>query len=88
MLIISLFSLLELIEDKRSSINQHHDLADVLFLIISPVLSGCEGWKDIEVFEHDKQPRLRQFRAFKHGIPTRHSIARIIKKQWRLIRWF
>ncbi|MCO7191048.1 transposase family protein, partial [Pseudoalteromonas sp. XMcav2-N] len=32
---MSLFSHLELVEDKRSSINQHHDLTDVLFLIIS-----------------------------------------------------
>ena len=76
---MSLFSHLELVEDKRSSINQHHDLTDVLFLIISAVLSGCEGWKDIEVFGHSKLPWLRQFRAFKHGIPTRHSIARILK---------
>lgn len=51
---MSLFSHLELVEDKRSSINQHHDLTDVLFLIISAVLSGCEGWKDIEVFGRSK----------------------------------
>ncbi|QQQ65451.1 transposase family protein [Pseudoalteromonas sp. GCY] len=56
MLIRSLFSHLELVEGKRSSINQHHDLTDVLFLIISALLSSCEGWKDIEVFGHGKLP--------------------------------
>ncbi|PHI36192.1 hypothetical protein CBQ28_15470 [Pseudoalteromonas sp. GCY] len=55
-LIRSLFSHLELVEGKRSSINQHHDLTDVLFLIISALLSSCEGWKDIEVFGHGKLP--------------------------------
>ncbi|PHI34750.1 glutamyl-tRNA amidotransferase [Pseudoalteromonas sp. GCY] len=41
--------------------NQHHALTDVLFLIISAVLSDCEGWKDTEIFGRSKRPWLRQF---------------------------
>ncbi|MEM5546404.1 transposase family protein, partial [Pseudoalteromonas fuliginea] len=44
---MSLFSHLELVKDNRSHINQHHNLVDVLFLIITAVTSGCENWQDI-----------------------------------------
>ena len=76
---MSLFSHLELVKDNRSTINQHHNLVDVLFLIISAVTSGCEGWQDIEVYGESKINWLRKFRPFNNGIPTRHSIARIFR---------
>ncbi|WP_241651651.1 ISAs1 family transposase [Pseudoalteromonas sp. PS5] len=50
-----------------------------MFLIISAVLSGCEGWKGFEVFGSSKFPLLRQLRAFKRGISTQHSITRFLK---------
>lgn len=37
---MSLFSHLELVKDNRSHINQHNNLFDVLFLIITAVKSG------------------------------------------------
>lgn len=52
---------------------------DVLFLVISAVTAGCEGWKDIEIYGHSKLNWLRQFRPFNAGIPNRHSIARIFR---------
>lgn len=76
---MSLFSHLELVKDNRSTINQHHNLVDVLFLIISAVTSGCEGWQDIEVYGESKIDWLKKFRPFNNGIPTRHSIARIFR---------
>jgi predicted transposase YbfD/YdcC len=50
-----------------------------MFLVLNGVISGAEGWSDIEDFSHDKLQWLRQFRHFEQGIPTRHSIARIIR---------
>ena len=41
--------------------------------------SGCEGWQEIEDFGTNKLDWLRKYRLFASGIPTRHSIARIIK---------
>ncbi|MEI8668304.1 ISAs1-like element ISPsesp1 family transposase [Pseudoalteromonas sp. B131b] len=76
---MSLFSHLELVKDNRSHINQHHNLVDVLFLIITAVTSGCENWQDIEIYGESKLNWLRGFRSFKNGIPTRHSIARIFR---------
>ncbi|WP_341501355.1 ISAs1 family transposase [Gallaecimonas sp. GXIMD4217] len=76
---MSLFDHLTLIEDTRSPINRQHNLVDVIFLVMSAMASGCEGWLDIEEFGHEHLDWLRQHRPFEAGIPTRHSIARIIK---------
>jgi len=67
------------ITDPRSHINRCHDLMDVLFLTVCAVLSGAEGWKDIEMFGRNKLSWLRRFRPFQNGIPVDDTIARIIR---------
>jgi len=66
-----------IIEDPRKDINVKHDFLDVLFLTVSAVISGAEGWQDIEDFGRDKLDWLRQYRAFKNGIPVDDTIARV-----------
>lgn len=73
------FAQLSLIEDSRSSVNRQHDLVDIIFLVMAAIVSGCEGWQEIEDFGDNKLDWLRRFRPFASGIPTRHSIARIVK---------
>jgi len=68
------------LEDPRSHINRTHDLLDVLFLTISAILSGAEGWQDIKDFGDNKLDWLRKFREFKSGIPVDDTIARIISR--------
>lgn len=70
---------LSIVEDTRSDINQKHDLIDVMFLVISAIASGSEGWQDIEIYGDAKLDWLRQYRSFMHGIPRRHTIARILR---------
>ncbi len=67
-----------LITDPRKDINVQHDLLDVIFLTITGVVSGCEGWKDIHAFGCTKIEWLRKYREFKNGIPVDDTIARII----------
>jgi|TARA_R100001377_G_scaffold65312_1_gene40706 hypothetical protein len=43
-----------IIEDPRRYINVKYDFIDILFLAVSTVISGAEGWQDIEDFGHDK----------------------------------
>jgi len=76
---MSLIEQFSIIEDPRSHINQKHDLLDILFLTVSAVVSGAEGWSDIEYFGINKLSWLRQYREFKHGIPVDDTIARIIR---------
>ncbi|GGZ15956.1 MAG: ISAs1 family transposase [Shewanella fodinae] len=70
---------LTVVEETRSDINQRHNLVDVMFLVLSAIMSGAEGWQDIETFGDSKLPWLQKFRPFNHGIPRRHTIARILR---------
>lgn len=66
------------VRDPRKAINVKHELLDVIFLTITGVTSGCEGWKDIHEFGCAKIEWLRKYRPFKNGIPVDDTIARII----------
>jgi len=65
--------------DPRSHINRTYGLLDIVFLTVCAVLSGAEGWKDIEKFGHTKLAWLHKFRRFEAGIPVDDTIARIIR---------
>jgi predicted transposase YbfD/YdcC len=64
--------------DPRSHINKRHDLHDILFLVVTAILSGAEGWKDIKEFGDVKLNWLRKFRPFDEGIPVDDTIARVV----------
>lgn len=66
------------ITDPRIERCKKHNLLDILLLSISAVLSGAEGWEDIEDFGHLKLDWLKQYGAFKAGIPKHDTIARVI----------
>lgn len=66
------------ITDPRIERCKKHNLLDILLLAISAVLSGAEGWEDIEDFGHLKLNWLRQYRPFEAGIPKHDTIARVI----------
>jgi predicted transposase YbfD/YdcC len=66
------------ITDPRIERCKKHALIDILLLAISAVLSGAEGWEDIEDFGHLKLDWLKQYGAFKEGIPKHDTIARVI----------
>jgi predicted transposase YbfD/YdcC len=68
----------ESVEDPHSHINKKYELLDLLFLTITAILSGAEGWKDIEKFGRHKIDWLRKFRPFETGIPVDDTIARAI----------
>src|SRR6056300_1222605 len=67
------------INDPRES-NKRHQLIDILFLAVSSVLSGAEGWEDIEDFGRTKLDWLRKFLPFKSGIPSHDTIARVLSR--------
>ena len=70
---------IESIEDHRVDANKDYELADMIFLTIAAVLCGATGWKSIKIFGEAQIDWLRQHRDFNNGIPTRHSIGRIIR---------
>ena len=68
------------ISDPRIDCCKKHNLLDILLLSITPVMSGSEGWEDIENFGHIKLDWLRQYRDFEAGIPRHDTIARVISR--------
>lgn len=66
------------ITDPRIERCKKHNLLDILLLAISAILSGAEGWEDIEDFGHLKLDWLRRYRPFEAGIPKHDTIARVI----------
>jgi predicted transposase YbfD/YdcC len=70
---------LEVLEDRRKDINKAYELTDIIFLTMAAVMSGATGWQDIQLFGTYKLEWLRQYRPFENGIPTRHTIGRIIR---------
>ena len=68
------------IKDPRIERCKKYELFDILLLAISAVISGAEGWEDIEDFGHAKLDWLRQYRDFEFGIPRHDTIARVISR--------
>ena len=66
------------ISDPRIERCKKHNLMDILSLAISAVMSGSEGWEDIENFGHVKLDWLRQYGSFEAGIPRHDTIARVM----------
>ena len=65
---------LSVVEETRSTINKKHDLVDVIFLVISAIMAGAEGWQDIQTYGDSKKDWLKRYRKFEYGIPRRHTI--------------
>jgi predicted transposase YbfD/YdcC len=68
------------IEDPRIERCKRHQLIDILFLSVSAVLAGAEGWEDIEHFGQIKLNWLRQYLPFENGIPKHDTIARVLSR--------
>jgi predicted transposase YbfD/YdcC len=66
------------IEDPRIDRCKRHELLDIILLAVSAVLSGAEGWEQIEDFGTHRLDWLRRYRPSEYGIPRHDTIARVI----------
>ena len=66
------------LEDPRVERNKKHELIDVIVLCVCAVVSGAEGWSDIEEFGLAKLKWLRRYVPLANGVPVDDTIARII----------
>jgi len=60
--------------------NYYHPLNEILFLVISAVISGADGWTSIEVFGKAKLGWLREFLPYKHGIPSHDVLGKLFAR--------
>ncbi len=68
------------LKDPRIDRTKRYPLIEIIFLIISGTLSGCEGWKSIRDFGVLKLDWLRQFLPYENGIPVDDTLARVMRK--------
>ncbi len=68
---------ISIIPDYRQAWKVEHKLSDILLLTICAVISGAEGWEDIEDFGETHLDFLKQYGDFENGIPVHDTIARV-----------
>ncbi|MGR3808413.1 ISAs1 family transposase [Pasteurella testudinis] len=77
---MDLFRFFGQLEDPRKDINQKYPFLEIIFLTMSAVISGAEGWTDIKRFGEYHLAWLRQYLPFERGIPVDDTIARIVRR--------
>lgn len=67
-------------EDPRRTVkgNIRHDFLDIIFLVISAVISGASDWDEIELFGKSQVKWLKKYGSYKNGIPSHDTINRVI----------
>ena len=56
---------------------KRHQLVDILFLSLCGMISGAEGFSELEEFGKERLDWLRQYVPLKHGIPSHDTIRRV-----------
>lgn len=67
-----------IIPDYRQAWKIEHKLSDILLLTICAVISGAEGWEDIEDFGNAHLDFSKLYGDFDNGIPVHDTIARVV----------
>lgn len=67
------------IEDPRIERTRVHSLVDILVLSVLAVMSGADGWEDIEEFGKQRFSWLKKFLRLKGGIPSHDTISRVFR---------
>lgn len=69
---------ISIIPDYRQPWKVEHKLSDILLLTICAVISGAEGWEDIQDFGEAHIEFLKEYGGFENGIPVHDTIASVI----------
>lgn len=72
----SLLEYFESLADPRIERTRRHKLIDIIGIAICAVVSGAEGFTDIERYGRAKQPWLAQFLELPNGIPSHDTFGR------------
>lgn len=65
--------------DPRVAGRTDHDLLDIVILALCAVMSGAEGWDDIEAWGQEREAWLRRFLGLRNGIPGHDTIRRVFE---------
>jgi len=65
------------LEDPRIERTKKHNLLDILVIALCTLLTGGEGFQDMELFGKSKRAWLQTFLALPHGIPSHDTFGRV-----------
>jgi predicted transposase YbfD/YdcC len=65
------------LDDPRTDHTKLHNLLDIIALTLCAVVSGAEGWTDVEAYGLEKQDWLETFLDLPNGIPSHDTIGRV-----------
>ena len=75
-----LFDYFAHVSDPRSS-NARHQLFDIFVIALCAVISGAEGWEDMEEYgQAQAEWFLEQFLELPHGIPSHDTFRRVLSR--------
>ena len=67
------------LDDPRVEGRTDHDLLDILVLALCAVMSGADGWDDIEDWGRARESWLRRYLNLRNGIPGHDTIRRVFE---------
>jgi predicted transposase YbfD/YdcC len=68
------------LEDPRIERTKKHLLLDILVIALCTLLTGGEGFQDMELFGKSKQAWLQTFLTLPHGIPSHDTFGRVFAR--------
>ena len=68
------------IEDPRVERTKLHKLLDIIIIAICGVISGAEGWAEIEEFGKEKEEWLKTLLELPNGIPSHDTFGRVFSR--------
>lgn len=81
------------LSDPRCDKNKLHPVPELLFITLCAVISGAEGWQDVEDFGYAKLDYLRRYLPYEHGVPSDDTLRRFFRAinpeafQSRFVSW-
>ena len=74
-----LFDAFAHVSDPRSA-NARHRLFDIFVIALCAVISGAEGWEDMEEYGQVQAEWFKQFLELPHGIPSHDTFRRVLSR--------
>lgn len=65
------------LDDPRTDHTKLHSLLDIICLTLCAVVSGAEGWTDVEAYGLEKRDWLETFLDLPNGIPSHDTLGRV-----------
>jgi predicted transposase YbfD/YdcC len=65
-------------DPRRETKNKLHRFSDILFIVLSALVSGVHDWLAMEVFAEEREAWLRQYISLENGTPSHDTLGRVV----------